>query len=85
MTQVQRIKLELDRRIEEFKIKMSHCFHELEQRILEISKKQTEIVTMINNRKREMRLSEPKSPFYSRDTLDQVTPAVYIQDKPKLE
>jgi hypothetical protein len=41
MAHVQLTKLELEKNIEEFKIKMLNRLHALEQRILEISKKQT--------------------------------------------
>jgi len=54
----------------------------MEQRILEISKKQSDIVSKINARKREFRLSEGKS-FSSREAYEQ--PPIFIDDRPKFE
>lgn len=47
--------------MEEFRVKMSHRIHELEQRILEITRKQAEIENMIDRKKDIFRASAEKS------------------------
>ena len=83
-SQMERIKMELERNLEEFKIKMSHRLHEIEQRILDISKKQNEIVNMVNAKRREARLSEGRSSLFVKETFEPQGP-ILIEDRPRFE
>lgn len=53
----------------------------MEQRILEITKKQSEILAVLTAQKKEKRLSEGKSSRYSKDIQEQQP--IYIEDQPK--
>lgn len=55
--QIQRTKMEHERNLEEFKIKISHRLHEMEQRILDLSKRESMIVGMIATQKKEAKIS----------------------------